>query len=279
MTSTTSTTTTIEIFSTEDRLAQRAEEGLGAPAVDRSDLASWISYWTAFDGGEKFTSEAEVRAYFTPEAMVDALGADAAITDSYELEEWADAVWEHGWHVDLSSYPLEEQIAIRLSRGDSAEAVAADFGGCTAEGDTVILPGGWWGSCAEDGVVVDLGACDSASDAAAEFVAGGEWGDRDRSARIRVDVWRRGVTGDGEGRVDEETIVAEIPAIEPPCSAGEAHEWTDGRITGSGGGVKYTDTCTRCGVRRSVDTWADDGYGGVAESTAYLPAEDDGDDY
>jgi len=34
------------------------------------------------------------------------------------------------------------------------------------------------------------------------------------------------------------------------------HDWVQGQVMGSGGGVCYVETCSLCGARRHVDTWA-----------------------
>ena len=36
------------------------------------------------------------------------------------------------------------------------------------------------------------------------------------------------------------------------------HKWVSGQAYGHGGGVQYTDTCKRCGLKRHTDTWATD---------------------
>lgn len=40
-------------------------------------------------------------------------------------------------------------------------------------------------------------------------------------------------------------------------------------VWGHGGGVIMHEHCARCGVRRTIDTWADDGRGGHMERTVY----------
>ena len=58
-------------------------------------------------------------------------------------------------------------------------------------------------------------------------------------------------------------------APEPACYAAEGdvgdhatkydqHDYIDGDPRGHGGGVVYTDVCRRCGMRKTVDTWAQD---------------------
>lgn len=66
-------------------------------ARHEQELLSWISDATAFDAGEEFESEEEVREYFSP-AEQRFMGGEDAVTDEELLSEWADAVIEHRWH-------------------------------------------------------------------------------------------------------------------------------------------------------------------------------------
>ena len=53
-------------------------------------------------------------------------------------------------------------------------------------------------------------------------------------------------------------LVIEVPPPEPTCPGHRAHSWADGSVQGHGGGVITVEMCRRCGVRRTVDTWATD---------------------
>lgn len=53
---------------------------------------------TGFATGDQFTSEAQVREYFTPAAQVEMFGRDA-VTDEVRLSEWADRVASNRWHM------------------------------------------------------------------------------------------------------------------------------------------------------------------------------------
>lgn len=55
-----------------------------------------------------------------------------------------------------------------------------------------------------------------------------------------------------DGIIDALTIP--VHPVEPPCVA-EAHDWQEGKAQSSGGGVAWTDACTRCGMLKSVNTW------------------------
>jgi hypothetical protein len=57
----------------------------------------YISEATGFDSGDEFTSEEQVREYFSPEEQR-AMWGDDAITDADVLAEMADAVIEERWH-------------------------------------------------------------------------------------------------------------------------------------------------------------------------------------
>lgn len=48
-----------------------------------------------------------------------------------------------------------------------------------------------------------------------------------------------------------------VEAEEPDCSEDD-HDWRDGPVYGSGGGVCYRQTCQHCGLVKRVDTWATD---------------------
>lgn len=67
----------------------------------------------------------------------------------------------------------------------------------------------------------------------------------------------------------------------PPCygksgfKLHDSHKWIHGQAYGSGGGVRYADTCKRCGIERHTDTWATDPCDGSQGhvSTAYYEAD------
>jgi len=52
---------------------------------------------TNFDAGDLFQSEAQVRAYFTVE-NIEAMFGECSLTQE-ELDEMAEAVIRHGWHM------------------------------------------------------------------------------------------------------------------------------------------------------------------------------------
>ena len=55
---------------------------------------------TAFACGDQFTSEAQVRTYFTVAEQRE-IFCDWAVFDQTELDEYADMVIEHRWHCDF----------------------------------------------------------------------------------------------------------------------------------------------------------------------------------
>lgn len=57
-----------------------------------------LSEQTGFDLGEQFTSEAQVREYFTAENMIAMFGDDNAETDAETLDSYAYAVIRTRWH-------------------------------------------------------------------------------------------------------------------------------------------------------------------------------------
>lgn len=103
--------------------------------------------------------------------------------------------------------------------------------------------------------------------AAAEYVAGGDWGDFDSTLFHTIHV-----------ALDGEVIYTVTVTVDPPEPACEStpddddatgythhrgkwtrdvgHEWKETSAQGSGGGVIVTETCCHCGLRRVTDTWA-----------------------
>lgn len=103
-------------------------------------------------------------------------------------------------------------------------------------------------SCQSGGIVEEIEA-DSSREAAEKYVAGGDWADEGRTFFVQVQV---------DGGDDHTSHKVQVDPAEPPCLGGDEHDWKDGPVRGSGGGVAYTDTCRRCGLRRHTDTWATD---------------------
>jgi hypothetical protein len=132
-----------------------------------------------------------------------------------------------------------------------------------------VIPAGTWRCSDADVAGTDLDIeADSAREAAEEYVSSGDFEPRERTCWIRVRC---------ESADDSDLIKVAIEPIEPKCEAGHAHAWRDGEPSGSGGGRLYIDTCRRCGVRRSTDTWASDPADGEQGLTqlAYLEADED----
>ena len=50
-----------------------------------------------------------------------------------------------------------------------------------------------------------------------------------------------------------DTVTIAIHPEEPPCTEPE-HAWQDGQPYGDGAGVRYTDTCTHCGLERVTES-------------------------
>jgi len=105
---------------------------------------------------------------------------------------------------------------------------------------------------------IEAGSDEEALEAARDWVEGGDW-EVTATTWVHVDVY--GV--DPRRLVD--TVTVKINPEEPPCEAGAPHHWQDDGapgfgsvVAGHGGGVILRDRCDRCGVRRIVDTWAQD---------------------
>ena len=86
--------------------------------------------------------------------------------------------------------------------------------------------------------------------AAKTFVLAGNYPDDGRTFWVDVLV-RRADTLDSWT-----TVTVETDPPEPPCTDDDEHVWGEERTTGSGGGVKIQDECSRCGLIRVIDTWA-----------------------
>ena len=66
-----------------------------------NELRDTISRVTAFDHGELFASEEQVREYFTAENIAAMFGSDVDMPDDATLDAWADIVIENRWHCDF----------------------------------------------------------------------------------------------------------------------------------------------------------------------------------
>lgn len=64
-------------------------------------LRDTISRVTAFDHGELFASEEQVREYFTAENIAAMFGSNVGVPDDATLEAWAEIVIENRWHCDF----------------------------------------------------------------------------------------------------------------------------------------------------------------------------------
>lgn len=180
---------------------------------------------------------------------------------------------------------IEDQVAARLQAGHTPSDVAAALGLSVGEdehGDVaVVLPGGWR---ADDGNA-ELGIdAESGAEAAAEYVRGGEWGERRETTWVHVRTWRRGLALDDDGDVVEVEVSREdhridVDPVEPKCTAAE-HDWTEESVRGHGGGVVVVEVCAHCGVRKVTDTWAQDretGEQGLT-SVSYQDSDEDSDE-
>ncbi len=58
-----------------------------------------ISDRTAYDQGDEFTSDAQVREYFTVAEQIRMFGENASCTDQDELDAMAADVITNGWHM------------------------------------------------------------------------------------------------------------------------------------------------------------------------------------
>jgi hypothetical protein len=139
-------------------------------------------------------------------------------------------------------------------------------------------------TCTDGNADIEIEA-ESATDAAREYVEGGEWGD----GPAWIDVHVTPLNDDGDEMEDaSETITITIEATEPDCNDGEDHDWRSPHcvvggikenpgVWGNGGGVIITEVCALCGAYRITNTWAqrpDTGEQGL-ESVTYRDADED----
>jgi len=104
---------------------------------------------------------------------------------------------------------------------------------------------------------------DEAAEARAEeLLREGDWNQdsAEKSFRVRASVGRVSAEPDGTEDIQGwRTVMVQLDPVPPQCSGRQqAHDFDGGPSYGSGGGVKYTDTCRKCRLRRTTDTWATD---------------------
>lgn len=130
--------------------------------------------------------------------------------------------------------------------------------------------------CTDGNAEIDIQA-ESAKAAAAEYVAGGDWGGGNET--IWVNVW-----AEEDGVRTRHKIAIEPEA--PDCDADE-HDWAspievvggiqeNPGVMGNGGGVVITEVCRHCGCYRITNTWAQDMSDGTQglESVEYREADE-----
>lgn len=96
---------------------------------------------------------------------------------------------------------------------------------------------------------------DSAREAAQEFIYGGDYPPVAETDWVDVQVVLAAPDGSRPTDADPKTITVAVDPHEPGCPD-EAHDWTEIRVIGHGGGVVSTDRCRICGLLRHTDTWA-----------------------
>lgn len=114
----------------------------------------------------------------------------------------------------------------------------------------------------------------SAEGAATAYVAGAyEASPEEGTMWATVYVWSREYDAHDEiiadDRDESERHTVAVEPCEPECTHEDSHEWSDAHelvggckenpgVWAHGGGVVIHEVCTRCGMRRITDTWAQD---------------------
>jgi hypothetical protein len=119
---------------------------------------------------------------------------------------------------------------------------------------------------------------------AEEWIRDGEWGDVTETLYLRANVAE---LDDDDNVVDQDSVTVTLQPQEPDCEDGQPHDWTSPHdivggladnpgVFGHGGGVRIHEVCSRCGLRRVTDTWAQDPSTGVQglESVSYNRVEE-----
>lgn len=131
----------------------------------------------------------------------------------------------------------------------------------------------------------------TASEAAREYVDGGDWGEL--TSTTWIDVYCSPLDADGEPDEDErERVTITLEPTEPDCIRGHEHDWqspisvvggieSNPGVQGHGGGVTILEVCRHCGRYRETDTWAqrrDTGEQGL-RSVEYRDADGDSEEW
>lgn len=127
---------------------------------------------------------------------------------------------------------------------------------------------------------------DSAKQAAEAFVARGDWGNNQITYWVTLAVTL--LDEQGEVTEDTEQVTIAVDPDEPACLDGESHDWQspvdvvggnkeNPGVFGHGGGVIIKEICSHCGLKRTIDTWAqnpDNGEQGL-RSIKFSPTDAD----
>jgi hypothetical protein len=140
------------------------------------------------------------------------------------------------------------------------------------------IESGWW---ADDGeCAVHYPDAKTAEEAAAAYVAAGDWAPRRQTWWCQVKTWKR-LDDDGV-RGDMATHTIAIDPEAPPCTDGHQHDWRYSiAAQGHGGGVIYGDTCHHCGAVMRTNTGAQDsatGEQGLRSILYQAPGDEDEDE-
>ncbi len=192
---------------------------------------------------------------------------------------------------EQTTYTTETAMAALQDETATMQEIAAATGWPIIDGALVPEPAVWH-ACDDGGDECPIDDCETAEEAAQEYVDGGEYPCEMSDGVLTtgwvvVRVWHEGLDAEGDWvRVDESTHRITIEPEEPPCTHDDGHDWQAPQeivggcdenpgVYGHGGGVTITRVCIRCGCSRTEDTWAQDPADGTQglRSTSYQPGQ------
>lgn len=160
-----------------------------------------------------------------------------------------------------------QSLADAVAAGVTTPELLADWIGVDLVEDCLVLEDS--PIFADDGnAEIEFAHDTDTSDAANQYIEGGDWGDRTQTVYVTVHTYRKGVNDRGQiEQVERESHTITIEPDEPDCIDGNQHVWKsplslvggckeNPGVYGHGGGVIITECCMLCGCKKQTDTWA-----------------------